>query len=361
EKDIDRIKIVLSSGGIELAATTFGVEVLPMDYFGGLQNYPQLLSSYILPNHPAVYDIKARAVKILEKRGQSPAFEGYQAQNKERVLQVMSALYNAVRQEELIYSAMPASFEKTGQRIRLIHQVLETKFGNCIDISLLFAALLESVDLNPIIILIQGHAFVGVWLDDKRFDSMINFDQAALSKRIAKGIKEIALVETTVLCKGQNLSFNDAVSRAEVQIMNEADFLMSIDIKRTRSYGILPLPIVKKSDFITNNSELQGLSPASIAEEEYDLGETYDQLELIDLSSLTKLKLWERKLLDLSLRNNLLNIRFTRSMLQIIDLKINLLEDTLSEGKTYTIMPDNSQPVTRKYNNYISPLHSSSP
>jgi len=361
EKDIDRIKIVLSSGGIELAATTFGVEVLPMDYFGGLQNYPQLLSSYILPNHPAVYDIKARAVKILEKRGQSPAFEGYQAQNKERVLQVMSALYNAVRQEELIYSAMPASFEKTGQRIRLIHQVLETKFGDCIDISLLFAALLESVDLNPIIILIQGHAFVGVWLDDKRFDSMINFDQAALSKRIAKGIKEIALVETTVLCKGQNLSFNDAVSRAEVQIMNEADFLMSIDIKRTRSYGILPLPIVKKSDFITNNSELRGLSPASIAEEEYDLGETYDQLELIDLSSLTKLKLWERKLLDLSLRNNLLNIRFTRSMLQIIDLKINLLEDTLSEGKTYTIMPDNSQPVTRKYNNYISPLHSSSP
>src|SRR5690606_2043950 len=126
-------------------------------------------------------------------------------------------------------------------------------------------------------------------------------------------------------------------------------------------YGILPLPIVKKSDFITNNSELRGLSPASIAEEEYDLGETYDQLELIDLSSLTKLKLWERKLLDLSLRNNLLNIRFTRSMLQIIDLKINLLEDTLSEGKTYTIMPDNSQPVTRKYNNYISPLHSSSP
>src|SRR5690606_34725956 len=98
EKDIDRIKIVLSSGGIELAATTFGVEVLPMDYFGGLQNYPQLLSSYILPNHPAVYVIKARAVKILEKRGQSPAFEGYQAQNKERVLQVMSALYNAVRQ-----------------------------------------------------------------------------------------------------------------------------------------------------------------------------------------------------------------------------------------------------------------------
>ncbi|HLW63256.1 MAG TPA: DUF4011 domain-containing protein, partial [Flavobacterium sp.] len=42
-------------------------------------------------------------------------------------------------------------------------------------------------------------------------------------------------------------------------------------------------------------------------------------------------------------------------------MKINLLEDTLSDGKTYTIMPDNSQPVTRKYNNYIAPIHPSNP
>src|SRR5690554_712798 len=361
EKDIDTVKVILSSDAIELASTTFRLEVLPMDFFGGLQNYPQLLSSYILPNHPSVYDIKTQAIKILEDRGHSPAFGGYQGQNKERVLQVTSALYHAVQQKELIYSAMPASFEKTGQRIRLIDQVLETKFGNCIDISLLFAALLESVNLNPIIIITKGHAFVGVWLEDKRFDHTINFDQAALSKRIAKGIKEIAIIEMTVLCKGQNVSFNDAVTNAEVQLMNEDDFLLSIDIKGTRSYGILPLPVVKSSNLITSNGALHDLSPVTTAEDAYDLGETYDDLELTDLSSLTKLKLWERKLLDLSLRNNLLNIRFTRSMLQLIDMKINLLEDTLSDGKTYTILPDNSQPVTRKYNSYIAPIHPSNP
>src|SRR5690606_37640715 len=257
EKDIDTVKIVLISAAIELASTTFRLDVLPMDFFGGLQNYPQLLSSYILPNHPSVYEIKTQAIKILEKRGHSPAFEGYQAQNKERVLQVTSALYHAVQQKELIYSAMPASFEQAGQRIRLIDQVLETKFGNCIDISLLFAALLEAADLNPIIILTKGHAFVGVWLEDKRFDSMINFDQAALSKRIARGIREIAIIEMTVLCKGYNLSFNDAVSKAEIQIMNEGDFRMSIDIKGTRSNGIVPLPIAKNSNFITKSSEIE--------------------------------------------------------------------------------------------------------
>lgn len=361
EKDIDKIKVVLRNDNIELASTSFSIDVLPIDFFGGLQSYPQLLSSYIIPNHPLVYEIKTEAIRILEKRGQTPAFAGYQAQNKERVLQVVSALYKAIQQKELIYSSMPPSFEKTGQRIRLMDQVLDTKFGNCIDISLLLAALLESVDLNPIIIITKGHAFAGVWLTDQRFDSMVNFDQAALSKRIAKGIREIAIVEMTMLCKGQNVSFNDAISSAEVQIMNDEEFLLSIDIKSTRSYGILPLPIVRESNFIHKNDEPEEIEQSHDLDEEYDLGETYGDLELTDLSNLTKLKMWERKLLDLSLRNNLLNLRFTKSMLQLIDLKINLLEDTLADGKTYTIMPNNNQPVIRRYNNYIPPIHPATP
>ncbi len=361
EKDLDTIHLEVYSKDEELAAKHFSQEILPIDYFGGLQNYPQLLASYVIPNHPVVYDLKTSAINILEERHLSPAFEGYQMHSKERVLQMVSALYRTVQNRELIYSAMPPSFEKTGQRIRLIDQVLETKFGNCIDISLLFAALLESVDLHPILILTKGHAFVGVWLDNQRFDGIINFDQAALSKRIAKGIREIAIIEMTTLCKGQNVNFNEAVSTAEVQLMNDDNFLMSIDIKSTRSYGVLPLPLMRDATLMKKSNTLEENNFSYAENEEFEIGETYEDLELTDLSNLTKQKIWERKLLDLSLRNNLLNLRFTKSMLQIIDLKINLLEDTLADGKTYSIMPDNSQSVIRKYSNYLPPLHPSTP
>ncbi len=262
EKDLDQIKIQVFKDGESIYEKSFSIEVLPMDYFGGLQSYPQLLASYVLSNNNLLYKLKADAIDILARNKLTPSFEGYQQKSKERVLQMVSAIYKSIQNLELIYSAMPPSFEKNGQRIRLVDTVLETKFGNCIDISLLFAACLEAIDLNPIIVVTEGHAFVGVWLDDQRFDGMVNFDQAAISKRIASGIKEIALIESTSLCRGTQISFKDAMNFAETQLMDSSRFLLSLDIKNARSAGISPLPLLKNEtikslDFDSNKNSTE--------------------------------------------------------------------------------------------------------
>ncbi|WP_159633158.1 DUF3320 domain-containing protein [Sphingobacterium composti Ten et al. 2007 non Yoo et al. 2007] len=359
EKDLDKITIEVLSNNEVLKQEDFTIDILPIDYFGGLHSYPQLLASYILPNHDLIYSLKTEAIKILESNNHLTSFEGYQSHNKERVLQIVSAIYKAIQNHQIIYSAMPASFEKSGQRIRLIDKVINTKFGNCIDISLLFAAVLEAINLNPLIIITSGHAFVGVWLEDMRFDGMINYDVTALTKRVAKGIKQIALIEATSLCKGNNIPFSQAMDTAERQLLATDNFLLSIDIKKARSYGITPLSIQSEIKQTINNSNSTASNTDNLLDEDFDIGTSYDDLELTDLSNLTKQKIWERKLLDLSLRNNLLNLRFTKSMLQIIDLKSHLLEDNLAEGKSYIIQPDNNQPIIRRYNIYNPPLHSS--
>lgn len=361
EKDLDTIRIEIIHQNEIIRKTHFALDILPMDYFGGLHAYPQLLASYILSNHPLIYKIKAEAISILEQNNYDPSFEGYQKQNKERILQMVSAIYKAVQNLELIYSSMPPSFEKTGQRIRLVNQVIESKFGNCIDISLLFAACLEAINLNPILVITHGHAFVGVWLQDQRFDSMINFDQAAISKRIASGIKEITLIECTNLCKGSSIPFRTAMNTAETTVMNVDEFLLSIDVKNARSNGISPIPLLKNDLLISETDSLNSKNNSSDLDEDLEIGTVYEDLELLDLSGLTKQKIWERKLLDLSLRNNLLNIRFTKSMLQLVDLQVNLLEDNLAEGKSYTIHPNQNQPILRRYNLYHDPIHSSQP
>ncbi|MFV0150824.1 DUF3320 domain-containing protein [Empedobacter falsenii] len=361
EKDLDKIIVEVFSNDELLIQYDFTIEVLPIDYFGGLQVYPHLLSSYIFPNHDLIYDLKAEAIKILESNGYLTQYEGYQSQNKERVLQVVSAIYKTIQNQKIVYSAMPASFEKSGQRIRLIDKVLNRKFGNCIDLSLLFASILEAVDLNPIIVITSGHAFVGVWLEDKRFDGMINFDVTALTKRMAKGIKQLALIETTNLCKENDIPFSQAMDNAEKQLLTDDNFILSIDVKNTRSYGVQPLSLKSDINPFINNLDFSNENKDDEVDEVFDLGISYDDLELTDLSNLTKQKIWERKLLDLSLRNNLLNLRFTKSILQIIDLKSHLLEDNLADGKSYIIQPDNNLPITRRYNVYNPPLHSSDP
>lgn len=359
EKDIDTIEINIFKNGESIYRTSFVISVLPIDYFGGLQTYPQLLASYVLSNNLSLYKIQSEAVKILESHHLEASFEGYQKQSRERVLQMVSAIYKAIQNLELVYSAMPPSFEQDGQRIRLVDQVLETKFGNCIDISLLFAACLEAIDLNPILIITKGHAFIGVWLDNQRFEAMVNYDQAAISKRIAAGIKDIALIESTHLCKGSNLPFKEAMNSAEIQMMDSSQFILSLDIKNIRSNGISPIPILKNEIADTESEHEDYFRHSADLDQDFDIGVLYEDLELTDISNLTKQKIWERKLLDLSLRNNLLNLRFTKSMLQLVDYRVNLLEDSLADGKAFTIHPNNNQPVLRKYNLYQEPLHHS--
>jgi len=361
ENDMDSITCTISSNNEILHEQKFTVKILPMDYFGGLSKYPELLASYVLPNHAIIYEIKAEAVKILEKNRLRPAFEGYQSNNKERILQEVMAIYQAILNINITYSAMSQSFEAEGQRIRLVDQIWETRFGNCIDISLLFAACLEAIDLNPILIVTRDHAFIGVWLSDQRLEAIVNYDQAAISKRIAPGIDDIALIESTHLCKGNAYTMREAMNIAETQLLHAKNFILSLDIKHARSHGILPLPFTGREEL--NKAGIKSSSNLSNQQaiDHFNLDDNNLDLALSDTKDLTKQKIWERKLLDLSLRNNLLNLRFTKSMLQIVDLKIDHLEDHLSNGKSLSIHPNNNQQLSRRYNLYSEPMHFSEP
>lgn len=361
EKDMDSITCTIFSRDEMLYQQKFTVKILPMDYFGGLSKYPELLASYVLPNHDIIYEIKAEAVKILEQNRLKPAFEGYQSNSKERVLQEVMAIYQAILNINITYSAMPPSFETEGQRIRLVDQIWETKFGNCIDISLLFAACLEAIDLNPIIIVTRGHAFIGLWLNDQRLETVINYDQAAISKRAATGIDEIALIESTHLCRGNAYTMREAMNIAETQLLHANNFILSIDIRHARSHGVLPLPFTGKNEIQQMDIKTAQRLPKQQLINHFNIDDNELDLTLHEVKELTKQKIWERKLLDLSLRNNLLNIRFTKSMLQIVDLKTDLLEDHLSNGKSLSIHPNSHQQLLRRYNLYAEPLHSSEP
>ena len=354
------VKIELLEGETVLVSEELTILVHPMEHFGGFQLVPELIASYVTPNHPYVYHIKRKAVEILEQQGLQAAFEGYQANDPERVLQMMSAIFYAIRSEEIVYSALPPGYEVTGQRLRLLGTIQQEKFGNCIDMSLFLAACLEAIDLHPVLIVVRGHAFVGCWLRDDKFPTVINDDKAAITKRLAKGIREMAAVEATTLCKGSDLQFTDALNRGEAQLVEREHFILSVDIRRARAERIRPLPL--RIDCSGEMEEEEGEKKSSTGmEDRFDIGTIYEDELQGARQPKTKQKVWERKLLDLSLRNNLLNIRMTRNMLQLVDIDISHLEDTLADGKSFSIMPEPHAPLLRKYNLFLAPLHHSSP
>jgi len=346
---------------IVILKETITIDIQSLEHFGGFQVLPELIAAYVTPNHPYIYHIKRKAVEILESQGLKTAFEGYQSNDTERVLQIMSAIYSAIQCEEIIYSSLPPGYEETGQRLRLLNTIQLEKFGNCIDISLLFAACLEAVDLNPIIVIVRGHAFIGCWLQDDKFSEVINDDKAAITKRLSKGIREMAAVEATSVCKGNNIKFSEALNAGEAQLVQKEDFLLSVDIKRARTLRIRPLPLISNAAGTQFDEEAIKQTEATAMEKRFEIGTIYQDELLQSKQPKTKQKIWERKLLDLSLRNNLLNLRITRNMLQLVDIDLSNLEDTLSDGKTFSIMPNPNAEELRKYNLLSQPLHNSSP
>ncbi|MDN3605279.1 DUF4011 domain-containing protein [Belliella kenyensis] len=336
------------------------VDFQPLEHFGGFEVLPELIASYITPNHPYVYHIKRKAIEVLEKKGLPTAFEGYQKSDPERVLQVLSAIYTAIQEENIIYSSLAPGYEQRGQRLRLLHTIQKEQFANCIDISLLFGACLEAVDLNPILIILEGHAYVGCWLHDDKFPEIINDDKAAITKRLSKGIREIVALEATSVCKGNDVKFSDALALGESQLIQNEKFLLSVDIKRARTAFIRPLPLLHEGDTMILDTSVASSPIAGEMEDRFEIGTIYQDELLSKPHSRTKQKVWERNLLDLSLRNSLLNLRMTRNMLQIVDIDISHFEDTLSEGKSFYIMPSMQADVQKKYNLFSAPLHQSS-
>ena len=329
------IKLTIQSEDIVLLKNDYLIDVLAFDQWQGLSILPETISSFITPNNPQISKIISRASEILNKWTGNPSLDEYQSRNPDRVKKQMAAVFESVRELGIVYCTSPASFEDSGQRIRMIDMLLNHKLGTCLDLSLIYTSCLEAIGINSIVVFIKGHAFAGGWLIDDSFPDSINDDPTLLSKRIADGINEILLVEATCMNFGNSNVFDDAVRSANYHLAKVEDFILFVDVKRSRFAGIRPLPQRIKTDLGWEfNNEQKSVTFSTVPEEIFS-DNNLDQKG----KDFSKQQLWERKLLDLSLRNNLLNTRITRSTIQLISVSLNKLEDALAAGDEFQLLP----------------------
>ena len=331
------LKIEIRSEAETIFTQTYPIDILAYDQWGGINIFPEMLAAFITPNHAVLTPIIKRAAAILEQWTGTPSLDEYQSRNPDRVRKQMAAIYTALTEQQIIYSTIPASFEEHGQRVRLTDSVLAQKLGTCLDMALLYASCLESIGLNALIVITKGHAFAGGWLVPETFPDPAIDDVSLLTKRTAEGIYDITLVETTCMNMGHNVDFDNAVKSANGKLSDPGSFILAIDIRRARHSGVRPIPQrvlngqvweIKEDEDMNRNTT--HATPQSV--NPYDLSGSETQ------TVLTKQLLWERRLLDLSLRNNLLNIRITKNTLQLIPANLACLEDALAEGDEFRIL-----------------------
>jgi hypothetical protein len=195
----------------------------------------------VTPNDSSIEQVLSLAKEYHPKKVLQE-YPGVQDVNlvKAEVDQQCESLFYGLKEWSISYvnSVLSFGWNKPfkSQRIRFPSTSINTKSANCIDGTVLFASLLETIGINPVIILLPGHAIVG-WRGTP--DSL-----------------EISLLETTVISDNtyseakriEGISLNNGITRVS-KIMNrpvelegaiKSGHIRFIDVQKMRENGIFP-------------------------------------------------------------------------------------------------------------------------
>lgn len=331
--------VTLTADGKQVFFEAREVELLTYDQSVGLLSFPELISAFVTPNHPAVTGVLRSAAEYLAKWDGDPSFTAYQRQNPNSVKAQLAAVYAALQAENIAYAMPPAGYETSGQRVRLSDRVLNEKMGTCLDLSVLYASCLEAAGLNPMLIFTNGHAFCGCWLEELTFPECVTEDISALSKRIADGIDEICLIECTAFAAGKNVDFDEAISIAARNLSDPGPYFSIVDVHRCRGSKIRPIPVRVFENGVYKEADFGKRSEKDITAAPTEINMELHGASANKSSEVTKQTIWERRLLDLSLRNRLLNFRPGAVSVQLMTAGLAFLEDELAKSESFRIMP----------------------
>lgn len=335
------LRLTLSNaGGAVLAEIAQPVELLAHNQWGGIGAMSELLPAFVMPNDPAVDRVLKGASDVLRRAGKPDAIDGYSSGKRERVWELASAIWSAVAGLRLSYALPPASFERTGQKVRTPTQILDGRLATCLDTALLFAAALEQASLNPLLVLTEGHAFVGVWLQPVEFAALVTDEAAALRRRF--DLDDLVVFETTLATHNPPAGFSQAMAAARRQIDEgaQARFEMAVDVRRARMQKIRPLGVAT-SGSATVDDDAPTVAEALEAAPALPAFEVDAESEEAPTAA-GRILQWQRKLLNLTTSNNLLNLRDGKSVIRLTCPDPGALEDLLAEGRKVRIvaMPD---------------------
>ncbi|MFA6012373.1 MAG: DUF3320 domain-containing protein [Desulfobacteraceae bacterium] len=344
EREEGHLWIEVSADGIEPCRTPVPLSVLAYNEWYGVAALPEILAAHVLPNDPAVSRILAVASELLLEKTKDGSLSGYQSGDPRRAYAQAAAIYIAAARQKLGYINPPASFETTGQKIRTPSQIMDNRLGTCLDTSVLLAACFEQAGLRPVLMVVDGHAFMGVWLKDKSFDDTVTVHTSILLNRVRLG--EFVAVESTGIAKSPPLSFKAAQELCKAKLETQEGFRFAVDVAAARKSGIRPLSLAgdesgglaggdkrpgSDADFVLDDLS----APDDVSVEDSETQRPQRDRE----SAADRLARWKNSLLDLSLRNRLLNFKDSKKSIPLLCPDIAGLEDALAADAAFRVRP----------------------
>jgi hypothetical protein len=190
-------------------------------YWGKQFANAQVVARWVTPHDPAVLALVSSARRYIA-RGRLGGYNVHPgAKMATQVEQQARAVFEAMRRSGISYVSSIftfGDFTTTAQRIRLPRETLSLRTANCIDVSVAFASAMENLGLQPVVVIVPGHAFAGV--------------------RLAPDSSQVLYIDLTVLPNG---NFDAAVKRAQGWLrQTPPERVLTVDVSSARRLGVFP-------------------------------------------------------------------------------------------------------------------------
>lgn len=217
---------VTDSAGKVVYQTTAPVRLRSSNdiYWGPNFEFADYIASWVTPHDPEVERILSRAKESMPGRRLPGYEEGKSAAQQEKMTRLQAAaIYRALQQKGVSYVKSSLTFGRNldvSERIRTPGETLLQSSANCVDGVVMYASLFENLGMDPVVVLIPGHAYVGV--------------------RVAKNSSKYLFIETALTGRA---SFDVAVGSAQRGLAKlSAKDINKISVAAARTRGIFPMP-----------------------------------------------------------------------------------------------------------------------
>ena len=183
------------------------------------------IGAWVTPDDPAIGTLITKAATHLsaEPPPAPRAMPGYSKASSKEVIDQVDAIYDALRLDYHIHYvsasvpyAGPGSDSVATENIKLPFEVLQQRSGMCIELTALLASAVEYIGLHAEIVIVSGHAFLGVAVtpDNSHFEYWdaveVNDNVAGDSANIAtdaayqRDMSQHSIVDTILISDARN-------------------------------------------------------------------------------------------------------------------------------------------------------------
>ena len=323
KKDISKVKfnIRVEKDKEVLLSETAESTVLPFDWWCGLEGNAENVASFVRPKIADCDKVLSEAAEQLKKWELDSEIDGYSLADKNKVRNLAAAVFMSVKR---IYISKSEETDLTNPTLAGCVDLIKEKKANALQVACFTAACLERAKLHPVILLGKNNVACGVWLYDSCFLDSVSDDMALVGKYASDGINNLSVFDVEDLFDNKSVAYSVAETHFRQKLSGEL-YENVVDIRRCRLDNVFALPLRAQG--------LRGYEVLDESEMSSDAPRSLPQMMKLSLEEgQTKNRQWERKLLDLSLKNTLLNFD-VRKALHVVSADADSAYAALSGGE----------------------------